>query len=98
MIKNRYIICLLIIMCVSVSCNPVGGVKDLPLPGIAITEKDYNTVLLLEDDPAFNNSFLNGDLLTLLAKNTSDIPVLLPKDFGVKLFYKRMEPGGKLKI
>ena len=70
------------------SCTPV-GIDNNKLPGINISISEMNIAFRIDDPPAVKNSHKNDEILTLQAKNLSDIPIIFPGDLGLKIFRKQ---------
>ena len=82
--KTLRLFCMLLIV-FAVSCSTKNENKFL---GVNVPIDEMNTVFRIEDTPVMANTHKNNDLLTFQLVNLSDISVVFPGDFGIKIFIK----------
>ena len=80
--KNLPIIFLVFSLFFASSC---GQNKQEWMPGINLPQDEMNKTLRLSA-PSEQNSFKIGDTLSLVLENYSDTPIILPQDYGVRIF------------
>jgi hypothetical protein len=89
MMKIKRLGLLWVVMLVFTSCNTTAQETSETLPGINIPAERFNTAIKLLDAPELLNSHKNGELLTFQIINLSNVPVVFPENYGVKIFTKK---------
>lgn len=79
--------CMLIFLSLLIaSCGLNNSAKDLP--GVVVPLNKMNTEFILID-PGTGNSYRNEEMLFLGIQNKSDHSIVLPQDYGIKIFVHR---------
>ena len=67
------------------SCSHDRQSPSINIPDVDVQEENWNTSIKLVDDPVLSNSHKNEDSLTLRLENLSDVPIVFPENFDIKV-------------